>query len=184
MSEINDFISQIPIGEVAAQLGVDEQTASAAVAAAAPALVQGMDANAQDPGGAASLLSAFDSHAQAPTVNSIAQVDQGDGAKIVQNVFGSNEKAVANRLSGAQPALGGDMMQKLLPILAPLVLQWLAKKWSNRGAGSGNTQASPGGGLGDIFGDVLGRAGGQSAGSSSSGGLGGILGDLLGGGKK
>lgn len=209
MSEINDLISQIPMSEVAAQLGVDEQTAQQAVEAAAPALVQGMDANAQDPAGARSLASALDGHVGGPGIASLADVDQQDGAKIVRNVFGSNEQDVVNRLSGAQPALGGDLIAKLLPILAPIVLKWLASKWTQRGGSAGPSGTGSGGGTGEAprnfptrkdapaqpqpepkqapeqdsgFGGGLGDLLGQVlGGSKSSGGLGGGLGDLLGG---
>lgn len=211
MSEINELLSQIPMNEVAAQLGVDEQTARQAVEAAAPALVQGMGANAQDPAGARSLASALDGHASAPGINSLAEVDQQDGAKIVRNVFGSNEEAVVNRLSGAQPAIGGDLIAKVLPILAPLVLKWLASKWTQRGgsaSGSGGSGGSGGTGQaprnfptrddapaqpqpepkqapeqqsGGLGGGLGDLLGQVLGGSKSGGGLGGGLGDLLGG---
>lgn len=209
MSEINELISQIPMSEVAAQLGVDEQTARQAVETAVPALVQGMDANAQDPAGARSLASALDGHAGGASIASLADVDQQDGAKIVRNVFGSNEQAVVNRLSGAQPAIGGDLIAKLLPILAPLVLKWLASKWTQRGGSSGTSGSGSSGGTGEAprnfptrkdapaqpqsepkqapeqdsgFGGGLGDLLGQVlGGGKSGGGLGGGLGDLLGG---
>ena len=84
---------------------------------------------------------------------------------------------------------GGGLVGKLLPLLAPLALSWLAKRvgGARQQADVVNEQADAqqggvlGGGLGDILGNVLG--GGQGAGGQG-GGLGDILGNVLGGGAK
>ena len=62
MSTLDDIMSQIPMASLADQLGVDEPTAEAAVRQALPALVGGLEANAADPAGAASLAGALDQH--------------------------------------------------------------------------------------------------------------------------
>ena len=62
MSDLNDLIAQLPIGSIAQALGVDEATANQAVQAALPALLGGLDANAQDEAGAASLQQALLQH--------------------------------------------------------------------------------------------------------------------------
>ena len=61
------------------------------------------------------------------------QVDTGDGEKIVRNVFGSNEEAVVNQLGGIG-GLDAGMIAKLLPMLAPLVMSFLAKLRGGGGA--------------------------------------------------
>jgi hypothetical protein len=48
--------------QLAAQLGVDPATAEQATRQALPALLAGMDANVQDPDGAASLANAVQQH--------------------------------------------------------------------------------------------------------------------------
>ncbi|WP_106849366.1 DUF937 domain-containing protein [Blastococcus sp. Marseille-P5729] len=205
MSDIDQLISQIPLSQVARQLGVDEPTAQEAVNAAIPALLGGLGANAQDPAGEASLMEALGQHRRADDGSpyDVDAQDTADGQKIVHHIFGSNTDQVVNQLAGARGALGSGMLAKLLPLLAPIVLQWLANKWGQRSDGgvsrtpSGGTGQAPagfptnpdaqrpapqrepqqqGGGLGDLLGGLLG--------GGSGGGLGDLLGGLLGGGRR
>lgn len=203
MSDLDDLFDQLPIGQIAKELGVDKTQASSAVAAALPTLVKGLQANAQDPAAALSLFSALQGK-DASLVSgaiSLADVDTKDGAKIVSHIFGGNGDEVASRLGGVggSNGLGSDLSKKLLTILAPIVLAWLVKKVT--GGGSSSSKAD--GGIGDILGQVLGGGGSSSSGggllegvlgqvlgggsSKSSGGLGGLddlLGGLLGGGSR
>jgi hypothetical protein len=198
MSSIDELVAEIPISQLASQLGVDEKEAEQAVRQALPALVGGMAANAQDPSGAASLAEALGQHSVDLLDGGIdlGQVDTTDGEKIVHHVFGDNEEAVVNQLGG----LGGGsgMIMKLLPLLAPLLMGFLAKNVLGKGGGGGGATAAPadtagmgpsgtggdaasdaGGGLGDVLGGLLGGEGGGGL-----GGLGDVLGGLLGGGRK
>lgn len=161
---LDDLISQIPIGQVAQMLGISEEQAAETVRAAVPALVGGMAANANDPDGAASLAKAFDRHAD--DVGGLGgfdlgSVDTDDGSKIVDHIFGSNRDEVANRLSGQAQGISGGLMLKLLPLLAPLLMKWLGGMFKNGGglfggktadAGAGSSGGSAGGGaLSDAF---------------------------------
>jgi hypothetical protein len=196
MASLDELMSQIPMGEVAARLGVDEPTARAAVEQALPALVGGMEANAKDPGGAASLEKAVAKHS--PTLvdggANLDEVDTNDGEKIVSHIFGPNKEQVVQTLN-AQPAavsgagLGGGV-GKLLPILAPIVLSYLAKKFQERKQSTETVQPTEPmqpkqpqkeaeGGLGGLLGGLLGD---PSESGPSGGGIGDILGDLLNGG--
>ncbi|HEX8508970.1 MAG TPA: DUF937 domain-containing protein, partial [Propionibacteriaceae bacterium] len=136
MSAIEEIMQQIPLGQLASQLGTDEQTAGAAAQQAIPALLGGMQANAQDPAGAASLEGALGQHSSGLIDGGVdlSQVDPGEGQKIVGNIFGDHAGGVAQTLGGQ---LGGqsDLMQKLLPILAPIVMSYLAKRMGGAGAG-------------------------------------------------
>lgn len=184
MSDIDEILKAVPLDEVASDLGVDRATAEQATRAAIPTLLAGLQANAADPDGAASLASALGSHDNGLASSaSLADIDTDDGQKIVNNIFGSNKDAVVSTLADAPAAgaLGGgalkQLLPKLLPILAPIVLSWLAKKYSG----------GQGGGLMAILQSILGGASGQSGGTTggatgSGGGIGDILGDLLGGG--
>src|ERR1700709_96242 len=131
MSAVDDIMQQIPIAQLASQLGTDEQTTSAAVQQAIPALLSGLHANAQDPAGAASLEGALGQHSAGLVDGGVdlAQVDPGEGQKIVGNIFGGQADGVAQTLGGA---LGGgnqsDLVRRLLPILAPIVMSYLAKR--------------------------------------------------------
>ncbi len=177
MTDINDLFSQLPIGDIAKQLGVSKDEAAKGVALALPALVSGLHANASDAKGAASLLSALEGKDTSLVDGgiSLADVDTADGKKIVKHIFGAATPDVAAKLGGAS-ALGSGMMKKLLPILAPIVLAFVVKQMTGSKA---KTTTPSSGGLQDILGGILGGATG--GGSSSGGGIGDILGEVLGG---
>jgi len=175
MAQFDDLLAQIPIGDIAKQLGIDEDVAEDAVKQVLPGLVGGLKANA-DEGGAASLEKALGKH-QGAKLRGVSDVDTADGAKIVSHVFGGNEDAVVAKLAGssAKSEVTDVIIKKVLPIVAPIVLAWLANKFL--GGGADAKKESSGGGLGDLLGGLLG--GGSGSSSSSGGGL--DLGDLLGG---
>ena len=173
MAAVDDLLAQIPMSQLASPLGVDEQTAEQATRQALPALLAGMQANAQDPGGARSLAEAVDQHRDGLLDGGVdvGQVDTtGDGDKIVGHVFGGNREQVVNQLGSAGGSVGGELMAKLLPMLAPIVMSYLARRL---GQGGGGPAAQSAGGLGGVLG-----CGGQS------GGLGDLLGGVLGQGRR
>ncbi|MEU4812296.1 DUF937 domain-containing protein [Nocardia fluminea] len=177
MTSFDDLLSQVPIAQIADQLGVDQATATTAVQAALPTLLGGLQVNAAQPQGAASLLGALDNHGglvEGEGAVDLGQVDVGDGEKIVDNVFGDEKNTVISALGAGGGTGGNDLIGKLLPILAPIVLAYLAEQLTGGGTAAPapqQTQAS-GGGLGDLLGGLLG-------GSSNSGGLGGVIGEAL-----
>lgn len=204
MSEIDEILSQVPMDQVAAALGVDQGEAEEVTRTAIPALLGGMQANAADPDGAASLMSAVEQHDTSALGADLDQIDTQDGERIVHNVFGEQTPDVMARLGGATPGEGSTLIQKLLPIIAPIVMAYLAKKL--QGATGGGTAAAtddpmgglggmlpqrevpPGGaggagvgGLGDVLGGMLGGGATGSGGSAQGGGIGDILGQVLGG---
>ncbi|PPF45485.1 hypothetical protein C5B85_07915 [Pseudoclavibacter sp. AY1F1] len=185
MTDISELLGLIPVDEIASQLGVDKQTAQQGIQAALPTLIGGLQANAADPAGAASLEHALEKKDTSLVDGrvSLADIDTSDGEKIVKNVFGGNTDQVAAALGSAPGSQTSGLVQKLLPILAPIVLAWLAKKFLGGQQGASTTAgASSGGGLEDLLGGILGgSAGGSTAGSSAGGGLGDILGQVLGG---
>ena len=161
-TDINELISQIPMNQLAQQLGVDEQTAEQATRQALPALLGGMQANAHDPAGAASLSAALGQHDDNLLDGGVDfnQVDTDDGDKIVGNIFGPNREQEGPRLL------------------------WISVLGQRGGAGAtasatGGSDAGGGGGLEDLLGGLLGGQGGQAG-----GGLGDLLGGLLGGGRR
>lgn len=198
MSDIQELLGQIPVQQIASMLGTDTASAQAAVEAAVPTLLAGLQSNAQAPDGAAALESELARHRNGLADGGVdpSQVDTQDGEKIVGHVFGGQQDQVANRLAGTANlgGVGGDLVRKLLPILAPIVMSYLAKKVLGGGRSSGAESSAAGGGgidLGSILGGILGGglgglgsgagAGGQGGGLGS-GGLGDILGGILGGG--
>jgi hypothetical protein len=215
MSAVDEIVSQIPMTQLAGRLGVDASTAEQAVRQALPALLGGIQANTDDPGGAASFARAVSGHDPALVEGGVDldQVDEADGDKIIEHVFGVRRDEVVNTLGGlgapgddavevdlevdAAPrggplgtggVIGKDLIAKVLPILAPIVMAWLAKKLGGGGAAPGGAApggTAEGGGLGGVLGDVLGSVLGGGSGRGPGGpDLGGILGDLLGGGRR
>ena len=190
MSAVEDILADIPMDQLAAQLGVDEATAEQAARQAIPALLGGMQANAEDPAGARSLAGALGDH-PGDLIDggvNLDQVDANDGEKIVGNIFGPNQDQVAQTLGGNLGGQAGGLIQRLLPILAPIVLAYLSKRLMGQRQGSG--QDDPlgsilcGGATGssnplnDLLSSML---GGGAAGGSSSHSSGGSILDVLGG---
>ncbi|MFC7659364.1 DUF937 domain-containing protein [Pseudonocardia benzenivorans] len=146
MSPVDEILSQIPLRDLAAQLGTDEATAEQAARQALPALLGGMQANTDDPGGASSFARAVDQHSSSLIDGGVNldEVDTDDGRKIVSHVFGANQDQVVNQLS-LGGAGGSGLIGKLLPLLAPIVMSYLAKKLGGgtaAGGGEGSATCS------------------------------------------
>ncbi len=181
MSDLDGLINLIPIDDIAKQLGVDPSVAKAAVAVAVPAIVGGLSANAQSADGAKAIENAATHHAGKST--DLSNIDTADGAKIVSHVFGNKKdevvEAVAKKSGGVDL---GPIVQQLLPIIAPIVLAYLAKQLAGGTKTETKTKkaepaAPTGGDLGSILGGLLADPATQSV-------VGGLLGGLLGGSKK
>lgn len=188
MADLDDLMQQIPVGDIAKQLGVDKATAEAAVTQVVPGLVAGLAANAKDERGAASLTKAV-SHDRGGLKRSLADVDVEDGKKIVKNVYGDKQDQVSAKLAASATKASStgnvtqDLIKQILPIVAPIVLAWIANQFLGGKKEQPASESSSSGGIGDLLGGLLG------GGSSSSGGgagdmLGDLLGGLLGGGKR
>ena len=132
MGSYDEILDQVPIDQLAGQLGVGSDEVRQAAEQALPALLGGLQANASDPAGADSLLAALSNHQGA--VTSLGDVDEQDGRAIVGNIFGGNTDQVVGRLGGLS-GTSGSLVQKLLPLLAPIVMSWLAKKMGQGGLG-------------------------------------------------
>jgi hypothetical protein len=191
MAGLDDLLQQIPYDSLAGQLGVDPGTARQLTEQALPALMAGMGANAGDPAGAASLASAVQQHSPDLVTGGIdlSQVDVADGEKIVGHVFGEKTPQVVSAL-GSQGGGGGDLMRRLLPLLAPLVMSFLSQQMAGRSADAGTAagagpagSGTTGSGLEDLLGGLLGGTGG-TGGGGGAGSILDMLGGLLGGGKR
>lgn len=200
MSEIQQLIGQIPVQQVAQQAGVDEAEARQAIEAIVPALVGGMQANAHDPSGAQSLAGALGAHQGNLDQRLAGDIDPQDGMKIVQNIFGDNTDQIA-RAAGGGSAMG-DIIKKILPIVAPIVIAWIANKFFGQGGQQSQAPAQQqeqpsGGGFDSPFGQgsagsdqkiqvptPQGQAPTQQQAEPAGGGFGldDLLGGILGGG--
>jgi hypothetical protein len=168
MSDLQSLLASLPIDQLAAQTGESPDAVRQAADVVLPALLGGLQANA-DGGGAASLLEALGQHAD----RDAGAVDPSEGAQIASHIFGANQDQVISQLGST--GVSGGLVQKLIPLLAPIVMAWLAKQLGNKAT------APAGGSAGtDILGQVLGQVLGGSTGGTS-GGAGGLLGQVLGG---
>ncbi len=181
MTDLNEVLQQVPVDDIAKQLGIPDDVAEAAVKQVLPGLVGGLAANASTSAGSASLEKALSSHTTTP--KSLADVDTNDGEKIVKNVFGANTDKVAAKLADAEPKpnVTMDIIKQVLPIVAPIVLSFIATQFLTPKAAPATKKAaapaSTGGDLGSMLGGLLSDPNTQQM-------VGGLLGGLLGGGKK
>ena len=191
MSAYDDILAALPVDDIAARVGASPDEVRQASAAVVPALMGGLDANARG-GGAASLVEALGSHDPGLLSGGadLSAIDEQDGRAIAGHIFGDRQDEVVARLGGSPlsgQSVGGALVQKLIPVLAPMVLSWLAGRVLG-GARDGSTGGGGGGVEGtlqDVLGSVTGGAaqGGSSGAAPQSGGIdaGSIIGDVLGG---
>ncbi|HEY1840205.1 MAG TPA: DUF937 domain-containing protein [Mycobacterium sp.] len=185
MSGLEDLLSQIPTGDIASKIGVDESEVNKAVQLLVPVLVGGLHENAQDPEHASNIESAADNHAASGLLDGgvkFDQVDQQDGQQAIAKIFGGNDVTqVANALAGGGGG-NSDLLKQLLPILAPIVLAYVGKQLGQKGAPA-KEEAGSGGALNDVLGSILGgmAGGNKSLGSVLGNALGSKAGDILGG---
>jgi hypothetical protein len=130
-------------------VGLEPDQTSSALAALVPALAAGLHRNASQPGGLDALVAALAGGGHSEYLEdpgALARPDTvTDGNAILGHILGSKEasRAVADR-AAAQTGISADILKRLLPIAATLVMGSLAKQRS--GASSmGMT------GGGDIF---------------------------------
>lgn len=186
MADLNALLDAIPVGDIAQQLGISEDVAEEAVKQVLPGLVGGLAANAKRDEKSATMLRNTLKHHNKGKVR-VQDVDTEDGKKIVRNVFGENEDKVVSKLAGASTKsdVTGDIIKQILPIVAPIVLSWLASQFlggkdepaAAPAAAPEPEPAASGGGIGDLLGGLLSSPQGQQI-------AGDLLGGLLGAGKK
>lgn len=185
MAGLDDLINQIPVADIASKLGADQGEVSQAIATLVPTLLGSLHENVQaDDIDSSKLESAVVSEGESGLLDggvNVDQLDENQGNQLIASLFGGNDtNQVASALSGAG-APGGDLIQRLLPILAPIVLAYVGKQFAQNNAGAA---AGGSGGLGDLLGSILGGAAGGAGGGGNNNPLGSILGSVLGGGNQ
>ncbi|HEY3569574.1 MAG TPA: DUF937 domain-containing protein [Thermoanaerobaculia bacterium] len=150
------------VSQLSQQLGADPNTTREAVPAALTALLGGLSQNAQQPGGAQQLDSALAEH-EGGTGGNLATLLGGgsigsQGGGILGHIFGNHQPAVASQV-GQRTGLNQAQAARLLILLAPFVLHYLARQRQqqpvNAGAGAGYSPAGGGGGLTGGITDIL-----------------------------
>jgi hypothetical protein len=188
MSAADEIIADLPMDQLAAELGTDAATAEQAVRSTLPTLFGGLQTNVTaDDRGAVSLAEALTQHSDPQFFSGgidLASVNTADGQAIVNHMF-ANSPDSAELLQARSGGLDGGMLSKLLPILAPIVMSYIARKLGMGGAAQQQSSNDGGlGGLGDLLGPILGGmfggGGGGASGGGSTGSGGGGFGDILG----
>ena len=184
MAGLEDLYNQIPVADIASKLGADQGEVNQAIQTLVPTLLGSIQHNvvAEDID-SSKLESAIAAEGASGLIDggvNVDDVDTGQGEQFVARIFGGNDtNQVASALAGTG-AGGGDLIKRLLPILAPIVLAYIGKQFAGKQADGASTQAAPsGGGLGDLLGGILGGATGGGGGGNNP--LGSILGSVLGG---
>jgi len=182
MAGLDDLFNQIPVADIASKLGADQGEVSQAIQTLVPTLLGSLQENVQaDDIDSSHLESAVIAEGQSDLLTggvNVDQLDEGQGNQLIASLFGGNDtNQVASALSGAG-AGGGDLIKRLLPMLAPIVLAYVGKQFAAKNTGA-QAQAAPGGGIGDVLGSILGGATG--GGGAANNPLGSILGSVLGG---
>lgn len=123
MAGLDDLINQIPVADIANKLGADPGQVSQAIATLVPTLLGSLQENVQaDDIDSTELESVVVAEGQSDLLTGgvdVNQLDENQGNQMVASLFGGNDtNQVASALSGAG-APGGDLIKRLLPMLAP-----------------------------------------------------------------
>jgi hypothetical protein len=148
------------VRQLGSQVGLDEAQTASALSALVPALSAGLRRNMASPDGLSGLLGALSGgthqrYIDDPTV--LGQADTvADGNGILGHVFGSKDvsRQVAAQ-AGAQTGLNPDVLKRLLPLVATLVMGAMSRQTAASG-GASLTEGA-GGGLLDMLGGALDR---------------------------
>lgn len=179
---ITDILAQLGgLQSMARELGVPEQQVASGADALLPAILGGLQKQAQaQPGGVeglGGLLGQLGGGGLLDEVLSPQPTPVEHGNDVLGQIFGSKDvsRAVAQN-AATQTGLDAGLLKKMLPMLAMLVAGYAARQ---PGGGMAAQAAPEGGGLGGLLGSLagglLGGGGGApSAGAGNLGGLGGL----------
>lgn len=177
--------------QLSRQVGADENATASAIAMALPVLVAGLARNAATSAGATSLDQALDSDHDGSLLQNISALFGGskanvspralNGAGILEHILGARRTPVEQSI-GKASGLNLQQAGKLLMLVAPLVMAYLARCKREQGGGNIGSllqqeqtemeRNAPGAGaiLGQIFG------GGQSVDANQMGVFGNLFG--------
>jgi len=186
--QINDLLAQMGgLQSMASELGMTEQQAASGAAALLPAILGGLNKQAQAApagmDGLGSLLGQLGGGGLLDQVLSPQATNTAPGNDVLGQIFGSKDvsRAVAGN-AAAQTGLDAALLKKMLPMLAMVVAGFFAKQHASAAAQAAPGAQSPGlgdlGGLGGLLGGLLGGGGGAGGATAGLGGLGSLAGML------
>jgi len=165
------------LGGLAQGFGLQNDQAASALKALLPALSSGLKKNTSSPSGMAGLLGALESGSHHEYLDKPSRLGTpeaiADGNGILGHLLGSKDvsRRVASQAAD-QTGLSGDLLKKMLPVVASMAMGALAKNTSQRGIQSRAMATQPGGGVlemlspmldadgdGSVADDLLGMAG-------------------------
>ena len=191
---LNSDMGKQIIRSVSEKTGLDASQATKVVSSTLPALLGQMQNNLTSKEGASGLLTALTSgkHDGSILGNISGFLNGGDftdGNKILGHVLGGNQDQMVQGLS-SKTGVDSSIISKILPMLAPIIMGYLAKQTKKDGVSTGS-------GLNDILGGLMGGNGGgltsmldqngdgkldvsdAMSAVNKKGGLGGLLGRLF-----
>ena len=136
MALADDILSGIDSGtlnDIAQQVGVEPDKLQTIIRDSLPALLGGMEQNVQSGDGAASLANALGQHADANPLGDMGALINGAlGSGILEKVLGGATPNVSEAIGNKAGASGVDV-EKILKIVAPIVMAYLAKRLTQGG---------------------------------------------------
>lgn len=188
-----NFIEQLQAthGEQIAQqltsrFGLDPAKAAQVLPRMAPFVLGGVQTQMQHEQDEASVQQVLDTHADESALDDVGghferagQAVSGSAQDTLGGLFG-HQAPQAQTAMAQQLGVSPDMIAKILPVIAPLILGAVMNRMKSGGgasASSGQAGSAAGGGPMDILGGILGQQGGGAGGNI----LGSVLGSVLGG---
>jgi hypothetical protein len=139
VKDIMDQFSGDLLGKLSSLLNADEDSVNHASNAAVPALLAGISSLASNNDGArkiTNVLSSLGSSGLGDVMNLLRNdpsAAETRGTSLLTSLFGDNMLTNLAGMLGKSSGLSGNMIQKLLAFLAPMVLGKVASVWQNKG---------------------------------------------------
>ena len=175
------------VEQLSSRFGLGPEQTASALAALVPALAAGVHQNVQSEGGLASLLSAVSNGQHQRYVDDPSALGHeatiADGNAILGHVFGSKDvsRQVADH-AASQTGIGADVLKKMMPMAAALVMGALARQTSSSASLAPGAHAGMlgGGAQPDLMGILAATLGQGSGGAGVASSVVGMLGRFLG----
>ena len=158
--DLTDLLTGTLAGQIGKKAGVDADTVSTLLESALPTLLENMQDNSKSKSGAESLAKALADHADDD--KDVDEVDEEDGAKILQHILGRKSSTVTKNLAKVAGDIDVEQVTKVLAIAAPILLSTLGSQTKSKK--KKNTDID----VADLLGDVLGGALGMTTTSAKT----------------
>jgi hypothetical protein len=135
------------VQKVGQRFGLSEEQTSSAFNQLVPALMGGLQRNTSSEGGMGALLGALNSGHHAEYLDNPEMLAQEatteEGNSILGHIFGSKDvsRAVAGR-AAEQTGIGVDVLKKMLPVVATLVMGGFSKRAASLPSGASEPAAA------------------------------------------